>query len=137
MRIVDIDTEILRSSVSVAERASEAITEASSLLNAITVHEDWICRERDRIKEMTVENRQKARQIKDRSAAFYTAVRTASEKFDQAEAESCRRINGVDDLIGQISTVVPKITQSVFGGSATGADIQIVDMQNLGSAMEE
>ena len=55
MAILNIDTSILRSSVSVAQQANEAISEAASLLNAITVHEDWICTERDRIKEMTTD----------------------------------------------------------------------------------
>lgn len=137
MAILNIDTSILRSSVSVAEQASEAITEASALLNAITVHEDWYCRERDKIKEMTLSNKQTAQQIKERSSAFYSAVKTSSERFDMTEQDSCHRINGVDDIIGRISTVVPKITESVFGGSGSGADINIVDIQNFGNAMEE
>ena len=46
-------------------------------------------------------------------------------------------MNTVDEIIGKISTVVPKITESVFGGSGSGADINIVDMQSFGDAMEE
>lgn len=137
MAILIIDTDILRSSVSVAEQANEAISEAASLLNAITVHDDWICTERDRIKEMTLLNKQKSQEIREKSAAFYAAIRTASERFDAVEQDNCRRMNTVDDIIGKISTVVPKITESVFGGSGSGADINIVDMQSFGDAMEE
>lgn len=137
MAILNIDTDILRSSVSVAEQANEAISEAASLLNAITVHDDWICTERDRIKEMTLLNKQKSQEIREKSAAFYSAIRTASERFDAIEQDNCRRMNTVDDIIGKISTVVPKITESVFGGSGSGADINIVDMQSFGDAMEE
>ena len=137
MAILNIDTDILRSSVSVAEQANEAISEAASLLNAITVHDDWICTERDRIKEMTLLNKQKSQEIREKSAAFYAALRTASERFDAVEQDNCRRMNTVDDIIGKISTVVPKITESVFGGSGSGADINIVDMQSFGDAMEE
>lgn len=137
MAILNIDTDILRSSVSVAEQANEAISEAASLLNAITVHDDWICTERDRIKEMTLLNKQKSQEIREKSAAFYAAIRTASERFDAIEQDNCRRMNTVDDIIGKISTVVPKITESVFGGSGSGADINIVDMQSFGDAMEE
>ena len=114
MAILNIDTDILRSSVSVAEQANEAISEAASLLNAITVHDDWICTERDRIKEMTLLNKQKSQEIREKSAAFYAAIRTASERFDAVEQDNCRRMNTVDDIIGKISTVVPKITESVF-----------------------
>ena len=137
MAILNIDTDILRSSVSVAEQANEAISEAASLLNAITVHDEWICTERDRIKEMTLLNKQKSQEIREKSAAFYAAIRTASERFDAVEQDNCRRMNTVDDIIGKISTVVPKITESVFGGSGSGADINIVDMQSFGDAMEE
>lgn len=137
MIVLNIDTSILRSSVNVAEQANTAITEASNLLNSITVHDDWVCRERDKIKEMTLSNRQNAHQIQERSSSFYSAIKTASEKFDTTEQDSCRRINGLDDSIGKITTVVPKITESIFGGSGSGADINIVDAQQFAAAMEE
>lgn len=135
MAILNIDTSILRSSVSVAQQANEAISEAASLLNAITVHEDWICTERDRIKEMTLANKQKAQQIQERSSSFYSAIQTASERFDSTEQDSCRRINGVDDIIGRISTVVPKISENVHGGSGSGSGINIVDIQGMADLM--
>lgn len=135
MAILNIDTSILRSSVSVAQQANEAISEAASLLNAITVHEDWICKERDRIKEMTLANQQKAQQIQERSSSFYSAIQTASERFDSTEQDSCRRINGVDDIIGRISTVVPKISENVHGGSGSGSGINIVDIQGMADMM--
>lgn len=134
---LNIDTSILRSSVSVAEQANEAISEAESLLNAITVHEDWICTERDRIKEMTIANKQKAQEIKEKSTSFYSAIKTSSERFDSTEQDSCQRINGVDDIIGRISTVVPKISENVHGGSGSSSGISIMDMQGIASAMEE
>lgn len=135
MAILNIDTSILRSSVSVAQQANEAISEAASLLNAITVHEDWICTERDRIKEMTLANKQKAQQIQERSSSFYSAIQTASERFDSTEQDSCRRINGVDDIIGRISTVVPKISENVHGGSGSSSGINIVDIQGMADMM--
>ena len=135
MAILNIDTSILRSSVSVAQQANEAISEAASLLNAITVHEDWSCTERDRIKEMTLANKQKAQQIQERSSSFYSAIQTASERFDSTEQDSCRRINGVDDIIGRISTVVPKISENVHGGSGSGSGINIVDIQGMADMM--
>ena len=135
MAILNIDTSILRSSVSVAQQENEAISEAASLLNAITVHEDWICTERDRIKEMTLANKQKAQQIQERSSSFYSAIQTASERFDSTEQDSCRRINGVDDIIGRISTVVPKISENVHGGSGSGSGINIVDIQGMADMM--
>lgn len=47
--LLHIDTAVLRSAVSVAEQTNSSISDAASLLNQITVHEDWICKERDQI----------------------------------------------------------------------------------------
>lgn len=132
---LNIDTSILRSSVSVAQQANEAISEAANLLNAITVHDDWICTERDRIKEMTLSNKQKAQQIQERSSSFYSAIQTASERFDSTEQDSCHRIQGIDDIIGRITTIVPKISENVHGGSGSGTGISIMDLQGLGEAV--
>lgn len=137
MVILNIDTSVLRSSVSVAEQTNDAIAEAESLLNAITVHDDWRCTERERIKEMTLNNKAKAQEIRNHGQAFYTAIKTASEKFDAAEQESCTRINGVDDVISKVVNVVPGITSVAFGGEGAGSDISIVDFNNLSRSLEE
>ena len=84
---------------------------------------------------MTLANKQKAQQIQERSSSFYSAIQTASERFDSTEQDSCRRINGVDDIIGRISTVVPKISENVHGGSGSGSGINIVDIQGMADMM--
>lgn len=134
MEILNIDTSILRNSVAVAEQANEAITEAASLLKGITVHEDWVCTERDRIKEMTLVNKEKAHEIQNHGAAFYSAVKAASERFDTTEQENCQRLNSIDNLIGKISTVVPPISEIAHGGSGTAADIDIINFEDFSSA---
>ncbi len=136
MRILNIDTEILRSSVSVAEKTNEAISKAASLLNAITDHDDWICRERKEIKQMTLSNKQTANDIENHTSTFYTAVKTTSERFDESEQEMNTRINGVDDVISKISTVVPKISEVAWGSSGTGGDVDIVSVEGIASSME-
>jgi hypothetical protein len=52
------------------------------------------------------------------------------------EQDNKQRTNSVDDIISRISTVVPKISETVFG---TGSDaaIDIVDLQGLAGSMEE
>jgi hypothetical protein len=133
--ILNIDTDILRSSVSVAEQANSEIDEAASLLNAITVHEDWMCTERDKIKEMTLTNKQTAQKIQERSAAFYSAIKTASENFDATEQENNQNINGVDDIIGKIASTVPAISEQVFGGTGgcVLTDPSVIDVSDLAS----
>lgn len=135
---LNIDTGILRNLVSVAEQTNSEIEEAAQLLNAITVHEDWRCSERDKIKEMTISNKQKAQNIEDNSSSFYSAVQTSSEKFDTTEQDSTRRQNSVDDIIGGISSIVPKISESVSIDTVSGSGISIMDFQGVaGSASGE
>ena len=40
-----------------------------------------------------------------------------------------------DDIIGRISTVVPKISENVHGGSGSGSGINIVDIQGMADMM--
>lgn len=137
MAKLSIETVELKNAAMIAENANAIISEAASLLNAITVHEDWMCTERDRIKEMTLSNKAKAEQIQEKSSSFYSAVKTSSERFETTEQDNCTRMNTVDDQIGKISTVVPKISENVHGGSGSGASISIMDLQGLASAVTE
>lgn len=134
MKVFNIDTSVLRSSVSVAEQTNEALTEAASLLNAITVHEDWICKEREQIKKMTLSNKEKAQKIQNQSQSFYSAIKSVSGKFDEAERDCCNRINQVDDIISKVVSVVPGISEVSAGGA--GSDISIMDFNNLNSSLE-
>lgn len=134
MKVFNVDTSVLRSSVSVAEQTNEALTEAANLLNAITVHEDWICKEREQIKNMTLSNKEKAQKIQNQSQSFYSAIKSVSEKFDEAEQDCCNRINRVDDIISKVVSVVPGISEVSVG--ETGSNISIMDFNNLNSSLE-
>ena len=134
--LLHIDTAVLRSAVSVAEQTNSSISDAASLLNQITVHEDWICKERDQIKQMTLANKQTAQDIENRAENFYKAIQNASQKFDEKEQEINTRIN-----------VVPGITGGSTGGAATDAiaisssntghsNISIGNFKNIFSSLE-
>ena len=138
--LLHIDTAVLRSAVSVAEQTNSSISDAASLLNQITVHEDWICKERDQIKQMTLANKQTAQDIENRAENFYKAIQNASQKFDEKAQEINTRTNGVIN-------VVPGITGGSTGGAATDAiaisssntghsNISIGNFKNIFSSLE-
>lgn len=106
MAYLDIDTDELRSLVTTAQRANDSISEAVELLNQITVHDDWICPQRDTINNFTLANRQTATSIQDNSSAFYEAIKSVSDQFDQAEQDSISRQSAVDEWFGSIASVV-------------------------------
>ena len=130
MTILNIDTDILRSLVSTAEKTNEEISEACTLLNQIVVHNDWECDERTRINENTVTNRTSALTIQNHATAFYNAIKQASSLFDEAENKNITRVNGLDDKIGKIASVVPGIT-----GGISSPDI--VTFDDFASTLEE
>lgn len=132
MRILNIDTDLLRSSISVAERTADSITDASSLLNQIVVHNDWACEERNQINQYTVENREKAHEIQEKATSFYHAVRNASERFDEAEQNIKTRTNSVDGTIARIVNVVPGSVKAWDGYRA----VCMSDFNNLFDSTE-
>ena len=121
MAFLNVDTDLLRSSVSVAERTNDLISDAATLLNQVVVHNDWVCSERNQINSYTIENRETAQKIEGKASSFYSAVKNASARFDAAEQEMRQRTNTVDEPIGRITNVVPgtiqEVTQNVTGAS--------------------
>ncbi|MBR2701868.1 MAG: hypothetical protein IKE77_07280 [Erysipelotrichaceae bacterium] len=113
MRVLNIDTDVLRNSVSIAERANNEISEAMNLLNQITIHNDWICPQRDEINNYTMMNRERIRVIQNNSASFYSAIKESSNIFDETERENMNAHNNLDGIIARILSISP----STFGGT--------------------
>ena len=113
MRVLNIDTDVLRNSVSIAERANQEISEAMNLLNQITIHSDWICPQRDEINNYTRMNKERIRVIQSNSSSFYNAIRESSNIFDDTERENMNAHNNLDGIIARILSISP----STFGGT--------------------
>ena len=129
MPLIDLDTDQLRGAVSTAEVTNEAISEAVDLLERIVIHNDWICKERDAINNNTRANQQTSRVIQERSAAFYKAIKFASDLFDETEQADVAKLNRVDEAIARVATV----TQGSFGD--TGSGPAIVDFGSMSSSI--
>ena len=125
-----IDTDTLQSLVTTAAQTNEAITDACTLLNQIVVHNDWQCDERTKINENTVTNRTTALTIQTHAAAFYSAIKQAAELFAEVENKNITRVNGIDEKIGQITSIV----QGISGGLSSP---DIVAFDDFSSKMEE
>lgn len=122
MAYLDIDTDVLRSSVATAEQANASISEALSLLNQVVIHNDWQCKERYQINENTLANCQTAQEIQNHASSFYQAVKQVSEQFDEAEQNNIGRVNQVDGLLGQILTVAPGIMEDLSSPTMVSFD---------------
>lgn len=125
---LEIDTDLLRSTVASAEQTNMQITEAVNLLNRIVVHNDWLCEERNAINNNTINNQNTASRIQANSTAFYNAIKQSSEEFDAEEQNQILGINGVDDLLARVLNVVPNF---ISGETGIASNISIVDFSNI------
>lgn len=128
---LEIDTDLLRSTVASAEQTNMQISDAVNLLNRIVVHEDWLCEERYAINNNTVKNQNTASKIQANSTAFYNAIKQASQDFDAEEQNQISGINGVDELISRILNVVPNV---ISGATDIASNISIVDFSNFSNS---
>lgn len=137
MAFLNVDTDLLRSSVSVAERTNDLISDAATLLNQVVVHNDWVCSERNQINSYTIENRETAQKIEGYASSFYSAVKNASARFDAAEQEMRQRTNTVDEPIGRITNVVPGAIQEVTQSGAGATPICMSAFSGLAKGVEK
>ena len=137
MAFLNVDTDLLRSSVSVAERTNDLISDAATLLNQVVVHNDWVCSERNQINSYTIENRETAQKIEGYASSFYNAVKNASARFDAAEQEMRQRTNTVDEPIGRITNVVPGAIQEVTQGVTGATPICMSAFSGLAKGVEK
>lgn len=131
MANLDIDTEVLRGIVTIAEQTNVAITEASNLLNQVVIHNDWACIERYQINEYTMANRQTIQKLQDNSASFYRAIKQSSACFDEEEQKNISRTNQVEGILSQIYDIVPGIT-----GGIEGTEVAISAFDDIKSSLE-
>ena len=136
MAILEMDTDALRAAVGTAKAASDAISSAMELLNRITVHNDWECKERDAINQYTLDNRAKIGQMNEAANAFYGAVEFAAARFEEEEQKQISAQQGVDEVLAQISNVVPggSLGGSIAGGMTDAGNIAISVFQSLGKS---
>lgn len=122
--IMTINTDALRNVAASAKTANEAILDAMKLLESITVHDDWICVQREAIKEYTLANKKDSQTIHDNANSFYTAIETASQRFDETETTDAGKVNSIDEAIGSVLTVVPMAGMTVAPSVVDFSEIQ-------------
>ena len=71
--MISIDTSIMRNLVIASTNANNAITDAMEVLNRISTHNDWACKEKDAINEYTNTNKNRIRQLQENSSSFLNA----------------------------------------------------------------
>ena len=106
---LSIDPENLKSVAQNALRVNADIDSAMQLLNQISAHNDWNCKERKQLNEYTVHNKNKIRILKENSDVFLNAVQKAAQDFQDTEKNLSTIFASVDDVIRTVLSVTPNV----------------------------
>lgn len=128
--LLELDTDILRSSVQVALNANNKISDAMSSLNKVVVHDDWNCPYRNDLKSRTLDNRAKIQQMQTDAANFYNAIKTSSQNFDSAENNCINKNNLLDQLLNAVHNIVP-----VTGVTIPSSAPSVVDFTKIAGSL--
>ena len=111
--MISIDTAIMRDLVAASSIANNAITDAMEVLNRISTHNDWECKEKDAINEYTNTNKNRIRQLQENSYAFLNAITDATSEFEETEISILDMFSSVESIISSILSIT---------GASVGAD---------------
>lgn len=113
--MISIDTSIMRNLVTASSTANNAITDAMEVLNRISTHNDWACKEKDAINEYTNTNKNRIRQLQENSSSFLNAITEAATEFEETETSISDMFSSVESMISNILSITAA-TAGVIGG---------------------
>lgn len=111
-----IDTEIMRQLVFACSAANDSINEAVDVLERLTTHNDWGCKERDSINEYTNQNKIRIRALQEKSRNFLEALTLVSHDFENAESSISDMFSSLEALLGG-AIAIPIIGEYVNTGT--------------------
>lgn len=104
---IKIDPDNLESMSIIMENATDALSEAVTLMMQIVSHRDWTCKERKKINE-EIENIQKAvKIILFWGSAFAKVVRLVLKRLREKENRLSGIFEAIDSIIGRIIGIKP------------------------------
>lgn len=106
MANLDFDTEDLKTAVRTLRSANERIDTAASVLNSITEHYDWKCKERDKINSFISENRTKGQNLQGRINKFLQVADSAADDMVQEEGGISRLFSSVENALSRVLSIV-------------------------------
>ena len=106
MATLDFDTEDLKSAVRSLRSANNRIIDAASILNSITEHYDWKCKERDQINRFISDNRTKGQNLQERIGNFLQVADAAADDMVQEEGGISKLFSSVENALSRVLSIV-------------------------------
>lgn len=135
--VLHIDTDLLKQTALAAKRANDNISQAMSLINQVTEHNDWQCSRRNQINEYARNNRADIGKLQADAESFYNAVQTVSDRFVEREQQAANNSNPIDEIISRVMSVAPSIISSATTGvpPAVSGSIGLTGFSNIDSSL--
>lgn len=109
--MISIDTDIMKELVRATSTANDAIDEAVEVLNKITIHNDWGCKEKNSINNYTTSNKNKIKTLQEHSRSFLSILSSVSAEFENSE-------NRIKDMFQSVEGLLGKVFSTIAGGPA-------------------
>ena len=103
--MISIDTEIMRQLVLACSAANDSINDAVDVLNRVTSHNDWGCKERNSINEYTNQNKVRIRALQEKSKSFLNTLTAVSHDFENAETSISDMFSSLEGLLGSVIAI--------------------------------
>ncbi|MEE3450689.1 MAG: hypothetical protein VZR27_08330 [Acutalibacteraceae bacterium] len=125
--IISINTEVLASVAALARSINEEICRISEIMQRVTIHDDWNCKERDTINDRITNNRLAQVKLQEMSDSFAGSVTSIADQFLEAERSLPNRFQHIDSIIGS--------SISVGGGLEKSGNISADRIRSLTSGV--
>lgn len=121
--MISIDTSTLQQLAQAAGTANDAIEQAMEILNRISSHNDWSCKEKDAINDYTTNNKKRARQLHENALSYLNAVKCITHDFENAETGISDMFSSVESLLAGVLQAAEGVVSNVIDGVQTGVSV--------------
>lgn len=118
--IISVDTEELSRMASMALNANSEIENSASRLSLVVEHNDWNCKERDRINENITTIKSSHQKLTEDMAEFSAALNKIAAVFSEAEQSLPNEFQHIDTMIGSALSLTGS---AVSSGAVTAASV--------------
>lgn len=126
--MIQIDTEVLKQLAATAKSATNELESASQILNQITSHNDWGCKERHAINDAIQKIRKNMMVLRDSSEGFTSTIVQIAEEFAEVERKIPDMFEGLEGLLAKILTVTNPLILGTPDFSASDAFEDVFDI---------
>lgn len=108
--MISIDTELLKQMARASQTALTELQEAEQIINSITVHNDWGCKERVQINANIQKNRTVMKQLRDAGVNYTGVLTQIAGDFVTEEKGISDLFHSMEEIIGHfLSLRVPQV----------------------------